>query len=378
MRILMLVKNFDQGGAQCHVRELANALADRGHRIWVVAPRGRQGPLLHRSVTHVPMLYSDLLHPWQAVGIARLVRKEGIDLLHAHQRLPTLMAILAGRLAARPVIATLHGQLQHDLTRWPAAPTLLDRLIVVSPFFLDLVARHAPVLAPKTVYIPNGVRRAPEAAPQADGGQRVVFAGRLVPRLERFVADLVRAAGDLAGRFPRLTLHIAGDGPSLPALETIARDVSLAVGRPVVRMLGFQADLPATVAGAALAIGVGRVALEALVQGVPVLTANQRYLGPMVSAERFATLAGTNFVPQHCPAPDRDGLGRALEGALSELDRWTNEARALQPAVAEAYALDVVAGATEREYEMLVQSAAISAGRARGPVTLGAPMPQNG
>jgi len=350
MRILLMVKHFDYGGAENHVRELANALVARGHRVWVAAPPGRQAVLLHRSVEHVPVSYSDLNHPLQALRLAWLVRRERIDVIHAHQRLATLTACLAGRLAARPVVATLHGQLRHDLLRWPGAPGMLARLIVVSPFFADLVARHSPVLAPKTVCIPNGGRRAAAVAARDEGRQVVACAARIVPRMGAFLTDLANAAGDLAQEYPAFEFHIYGDGPALPALLVRVAEANRAAGRTVVRLSGYHPDLPLAFAAADLALGVGRVAIEALMQGVPLIPANQRYLGQPLSRQSYSALAATNFVPRHSPRPDRAGLRRALADALERLASLAREARELQPLVARDYDMDVVAGRIEEVY----------------------------
>jgi len=363
VRILLAVKHFDFGGAENHVRDLANALVARGHRVWIAAPHGRQEGLLDPAVTHVPSAFTDVSHPWAALRLAALVTRERIHILHAHQRLPTLTALLAGGLAGRPVMATLHGQLQHDLTRWPGAALLLDRLVVVSPFFADLVARHAPALARKTVLIPNGIRRSP-APPVARGGRgTVLYAARVIPRLDAFLRDLVAAAGDVAPWLPEFALHLAGDGPSLARLEERAGAVNAARGREVVRALGYVPDLAGAIAGADLVLGVGRVAIEALIQGVPVLAANHRYLGGMVTGERYRALAALNFVPQHSPPPDRAGLATALSGALAGLHRWTAEALAVQPLVAEEFGIEAVARRIEAEYESVVAGAV-----ARDPV----------
>jgi glycosyltransferase involved in cell wall biosynthesis len=374
MRILLTVKHFDYGGGQNHVRELANALAVRGHRVWVAAPPGRQAALLHRSVEHVPVSYSDLNHPFQALRLARLARRERIEIIHAHDRLAILTACLAGRLAARPVVATLHGQLQHDLTRWPGAPGMLARLIVVSPFFADLVASRSPVLAPKTVCIPNGVRRAATAATRDKGRQVVVCGARIVSRMGAFLTDLANAAGDLAREYPAFELHIYGDGPALPALLVRVAEANRAAGRAVVRLSGYHPDLPLAFAAADLALGVGRVAIEALMQGVPLIPVNQRYLGRPLSRQGYGALAATNFVPRHSPPPDRAALRRALADALERLPGLAREARELQPLVARDHDMDVMAGRIEEVYLGLAPVPRDAADRAEESAARGRPV----
>jgi glycosyltransferase involved in cell wall biosynthesis len=364
MRILLTIKDFGYGGAQNHVRDLANVLVARGHRVWVAAPPGRQVALLHRSVTHVPLSHSDLTQPLQALQLAWLVRRERIDVIHAHQRLATLTACLAGRLAARPVVATLHGQLQHDLLRWPGAPAMLARLIVVSPYYAALVARRDPVLAAKTVCIPNSARRVGAVARGDDGCVVVACAARVIPRTEAFLTELALAAADLAPAFPAFALDIYGDGPALAALAVSVAEANRGAGRAVVRLSGYHPDLPVALAGADLVVGVGRVAIETLMQGVPLIPANHRYLGPPVTRRRYRALAETNFVPQHCPRPDRAALRRALADGLEQLASLKQEARALQALVERDFDVAAMAGRIEEVYLALALGTRI-AGRGR-------------
>jgi glycosyltransferase involved in cell wall biosynthesis len=350
MRIILTVRNFDFGGAENHVRELANSLASRGHRVWVAAPPGRQVELLHPTVRHIAIRYSDVLHPVQGLWLANFVRREGIDLIHAHQRLATLTSLIAGRIAACPVVVTLHGELQRDLTSRPGAAEMLTRLVVVSPFFEDLVSRHSAVLAPKTVCIPNGVRCVHTSAARDDGRLVVTFASRLSPGMTPFLASLVGAAGAVAREFPAFELHIFGDGRALPGLVSYADAVNRAAGRSVVRLEGYHADLPVVLATASLALGVGRVAIEALMQGVPVIPVNWRYLGEPVSPRSLSALAAMNFVPQHSPAPTRTSLSVALGNALSGLGHLAEEAREMQPLVAREYDIDVITDRHEDVY----------------------------
>ena len=168
--------------------------------------------------------------------------------------------------------------------------------------------------------------------------------------MSAFLTDLANAAGDLAREYPAFELHIYGDGPALPALVVRVAEANRAAGRAVVRLSGYHPDLPLALAAADLALGVGRVAIEALLQGVPLIPANQRYLGQPLSRQWYSALAATNFVPQHSPRPARAALGRVLADALQRLASLAREARELQPLVARDYDMDVIAGRIEAVY----------------------------
>jgi len=123
-------------------------------------------------------------------------------------------------------------------------------------------------------------------------------------------------------------------------------------------------DLPAAVGRSSLALGVGRVALEAMMQGVPVIAANHRYLGPIVTPREFAALAATNFVPQRRPSPSRAGLRAAMTEALEDLESRERDAEALQVEVARRFGLGAMVERVESEYSAVVRCPASAASRA--------------
>ena len=105
MRILLLAQFFppDIGGEEQHVFNLANTLADRGHRVAVATQRVAgalneevlpSGVRVHRFATmamRLPGVYStDRLHhppvpdPLGVRALARIVRRERPDVIHAH------------------------------------------------------------------------------------------------------------------------------------------------------------------------------------------------------------------------------------------------------------------------------------------------------
>ncbi|MDD4639183.1 MAG: glycosyltransferase, partial [Bacteroidales bacterium] len=115
MRILLLVKNFDYGGAENHVRDLANELVRSGHQVWLMSGKGRQSGKLDKRVTQLDGRFYEWNFILLLIKLFLLVRRESIEVIHAHQRLPILMAALTGNLCNVPTVATVHGDSRHDL-----------------------------------------------------------------------------------------------------------------------------------------------------------------------------------------------------------------------------------------------------------------------
>jgi glycosyltransferase involved in cell wall biosynthesis len=129
MRIMILAQFYppDIGGEERHARNLATALAQRGHRVDVVttalpsAPAGERdedGVVVHRitsSMQSIGRLYTDagrphalpLADPAMSRAIASLMSTEHYDVAHAHNWIVN-SAIGPARATSTPLVLTLH------------------------------------------------------------------------------------------------------------------------------------------------------------------------------------------------------------------------------------------------------------------------------
>ena len=188
---------------------------------------------------------------WAVLG--RFLRREHIDVLHAHKFGSNVWGTLAGRMAHVPVI------LAHEHT-WSYEGQPLRR-------FLDreLIARGATrfiavsredrrrmtdvegIDPSRTVFIPNGV---PPSPPPSGANVRTelgiepgapVIGAVGVHRPQKAFHVLVRAASILAEEWPNLRVLMVGDGPERGALERLAGELGVS---NVVRFLGSRSDVP--------------------------------------------------------------------------------------------------------------------------------------
>ena len=229
-----------------------------------------------------------LIQMWQAW---RIVRQEGVDVIHAHWLIPQgLIAALVQRVAGNkvPFVVTSHGADLHALHG-----RVLDRLkrfvadraaavTVVSGAMrsklLALGVSHGEVSV-----LPMGVdmreRFRLDVSVQRSS-RELLFVGRLVEK--KGLRHLLEAMPQVLRRIPDARLTIAGFGPEEAALKALCDRLGLG---HVVRFLGAvpQADLPALYRRAALFVapfirarsgdeeGLGLVLVEAISCGCPLL-----------------------------------------------------------------------------------------------------------
>ena len=160
MKILMVTSSMDTGGAETHIYSLAKALMNMGHKIYVASSGGRLADELRQiGVRHVK-LGLDRRYP---LGLLRarfllggLIRKEGIDVIHAHSRLGAYVAYYAASAEGIPFVTTVHAKftispIRKRLSRW-GNPT-----IAVSEDLRHYLCEGYGFCSENTRLIPNGI-----------------------------------------------------------------------------------------------------------------------------------------------------------------------------------------------------------------------------
>ncbi|MDZ7372157.1 MAG: glycosyltransferase [candidate division KSB1 bacterium] len=362
MRILLLVKRFDFGGAENHVCDLANGLAQAGHHVWVAGQRGRQMSRLDSVAQFVDLPLSDWTLLWRLFFLCRFLRTQKIDLIHAHQRLAIRLAGLAGLLTGIPVVATVHGRTRHDLGNW-FFRRLPQRVIFVSKQVLKRATRFS-CLAEKSVYIPNGLNSNRQGTFCKD---RILYISRIDRRHGKLLSIIIRdVMPALLTDHPQLTFEIFGDGKGLPFLKKTAEELNRRLGRLFVRLHGFQPE-PQMILEGSLVMGVGRAAMKGLASGLPVLSINRKHLGPVITCANYPVLKDSNFVDVTGGKPTPRTLLLRLREALSKLEELAEERILLQQSVLQDFDSATVIRRTEQLYQEVLVTAcgAVTLGRCR-------------
>lgn len=271
----------------------------------------------------------------ELVAAVRLIRRDQIDVIHAHWVLPQgLVAAIAGAATHRPVVVTAHGgdvyglrgKLQGALKRWILARTA--RVTAVSQdlarAITELTAAHPVNVDVVSMGVDTTCFRAlpASAATAADLGTRrplILFVGRLAEKKGlRYLLDAMPA---VLARHPDATLAVVGDGPLRDSLALQARDLGL---EHAVRFLGARApdQLPRFYSAASVFAGpsivahggdtesFGLVFAEAMACGCPVVASDVGGISDLVQHEVTGLL-----VPQRDPAALAAAICRVLDDA---------------------------------------------------------------
>lgn len=199
-------------------------------------------------------------YPRAIVALAAVLRREAIDVVHAHHYEPTVVAAAATILHPRTVLVigrhysdaiylnTDGAKREAMLAVEAACNRRAGRIVAPSTMIADLLCRRPGVPREKVVVIPYGfedekfavsrddVRNVREEL-TLDGRTTIGTFGRLYR--DKGQTYLLEAMPELIRAFPDVLLLLVGEGAERPLLERLVTELGL---RDHVRFLGWRRD----------------------------------------------------------------------------------------------------------------------------------------
>jgi glycosyltransferase involved in cell wall biosynthesis len=264
-------------------------------------------------------------YPLALLRLVRLLRAARVQVLHAHCFDPTLLGLVAARLAGVAFVFTRHHSDHHlRLVRpWhtrvdACCGRFADRVIAVSAATKVVMTAVERVPAARIRVVPNGIEPLRPPAPGAVqrlrqelgiGDAPVVL---MVARLheEKGHRYLFQALPAIRARHSGTVVLLAGDGPHRAEL---ARQVAAQGLAGVVHFLGQRTDVPDLIGAASvvvlpsLAESFGFAALEAMSAGKPVVVSRTGGLPEVVADGQAGAIV---------PQADAEQLAAAVRSIL--------------------------------------------------------------
>lgn len=362
MKVAHIDEQTGWRGGEQQASWLMRGLAARGHGVLAM---GRPGaPFLQNSHADAPLrrVPLPLRGEWDlpsAARLAALVRREGIDILHAHTSHAHTLAVLARAWAGRGRVVVSRrvsfSPRNHVLNRWKyRAP---DRLLAVSQRVGAVLAEFG-VSRENIDVVHSAVDlerlRVPPLSRASLGVDEdaplVVSAGALVGHKDH--ENLVDAAARVHKEFPRLRVVIAGEGPLRGALETRIAEAGLS---EAVTLLGHRDDAPALLRAADVYVssswseGLGTSVLEALACGTPVVATEAGGAAEMVVPGETGLLV---------PVRDAAALAQAMVVSLRDREAAYSRAEAGKALVQREFTVERMVERTLAVYDAVLSPGA--------------------
>ena len=163
--VLQIVPELDTGGVEQTVVDISEAIIAAGGRSIVATKGGRlEERLLKKGATvvHLPVHSKNPFVQWQNYqALRKLIRREGINIVHVRSRAPAMAAINAAKAEGVRSVATYAGiyNAKSGLKRWyNSQMTRADSIIANSDFTRAHILKTYPKVPPeKVIGIPRGI-----------------------------------------------------------------------------------------------------------------------------------------------------------------------------------------------------------------------------
>ncbi|WP_458097283.1 glycosyltransferase family 4 protein [Roseomonas sp. WA12] len=362
--VLQVLPALGSGGVERGTVEIARALVEAGGRALVASAGGPMVAELEAVGGRHFLLPLDRKTPWALAGnagaLVRLVRAEGVRIVHARSRFPAWSALRAVRVTGARFVTTFHGVYSEDLPGKRLYNSVMvrgDRVIAISEHVAGVIRARYGVGGDRLRVIPRGVdveafdpAQVPAGRIEALRAEWGVSAGvpvvLLPARLTRWKgAGVLLRALAVPGVAPVFAV-LLGDGDYRGELEREVAALGLS-GRVV--MPGVCRDMPAAMLAADLVVHAsvkaepfGRTVIEAQAMGRAVIasdlgapreTVEDGVTGWRVAPGDAEALAGAIGRVLALPAEARAAVGAA--GRAAVLARYTT--RAMQDATLAVY-----------------------------------------
>lgn len=343
VRVLLITHDLNIGGLQRVVVDLARNLDPARYKPSVCALR--EGGAFERELqaAGIPVCIF-LTKPGQVDyftfwKIRQLIRQVKPDIVHTHNTQPFIEGALAAVLGGRPALVhTDHGRQFPDKRRYMLmewfASKVASAVISVSDENKAGLVQYEHIAASLIQVVSNGIDEKKYAI-RIDADRKRLslgcgpmarpilgWCGRMVP--EKGLPVLIKALPQLVGKFPRLLVLLAGDGPMRQELEAIAASEGISAH---INFLGARTDVAEILQAMDLFVlpslreGLPLVILEAMAAGIPVVATD-------VGGNRQAVVDGqTGFL---VPSDNPDALAAAISQLLQDEAmhrRFSEEAR---------------------------------------------------
>jgi glycosyltransferase involved in cell wall biosynthesis len=311
--VCQLLHSLHVGGAEMLAARLARQLKDQFRFLFVCLDSlGTLGEELRAEGFPVEVLGRrsglDGRLVWR---LSRLLRRERVGLVHAHQYTPFSYALLARLFYRRPAILFQeHGRHWPD---YPRRKRMLfnrlmlqgrDRVVGVGAAVREALIQNEGLPAERVAVIYNGIDldRFREARKHREEVRRELGLGASdlvllqIARLDYLKdhATAIRTVERVGRQRPEVRLLLAGEGPERGKIEDLVAERGLA---DQVRLLGLRTDV-ARLLGAAdvflltsISEGIPLTLIEAMAAGLPVVSTDVGGVAEVVAAEQTGLLA---------------------------------------------------------------------------------------
>jgi len=297
MKILHVLSQYEVNGAETYAATLADECIRQGDSVSIVSDTFHTPT--QANVVQYPIGNRSYMQRFRnIIFLHKYIEQHGIDVVHAHSRAASWVSYFATRQARVPLVSSIHMR-QHLHASSKLYSVYGEKLIAVCKAIYDHLRDEMHFPEDKLVVIPNGIdlsqwRFQPKS--NHDGKKYVAVVGRFTGfKGDALVSFLNRVVSDLYKEYPEVEFHIVGGMSNKEKIGNIVKSINDQLGEHCLFLDGFTTEVERVYHRADVVVGAGRVAMEALACGSPVVAMGESEVVGLITEKTAERALYSNF-----------------------------------------------------------------------------------
>lgn len=298
MNILQVLSQFEVTGAETFAATLADTQTANGHTVYIISDNFYTAT--KATVISHPIGKRDAVQRWKNVAFLRkFIREKKIDVVHAHSRAASWVCYFATRRGTVPLVSSIHGR-QHLHFSSKMFSVYGEKRVAVCRSIYDHLNHDLKYGLDTLALVHNGIELSKWKFEKHSPPKRKKKIVSFVGRLSGFKGDTLLIIVEqifpkVLEKYPEVEFHIIGGmnekSKIIPAIEVTNKRM----GKEFIIAKGFSNDVERVYRDSDLIVGSGRVAMEALACGSPVVAIGESNYVGILSPETEQEAVVTNF-----------------------------------------------------------------------------------
>ncbi|WP_270446491.1 polysaccharide deacetylase family protein [Fusobacterium varium] len=285
MNILMALSQLEVTGAEVYGVTLSDELIKRGNNVIIVSDTlTKESKAKYIKLEFNKRGLSERIN--QIKTLLKIIKENDIHIVHAHSRASSWSSQIACKIAGIPLITTTHGRQPVHLSR-KIFKAFGDLTIPVCENIQTHLINELGVSSKNTVVLRNPINTIeyPFAAQKKDESKKILS---IIGRLSGPKGEVAYKLLEILFDMKNLEIRLIG-GKDIPEkFQKFFKNKNI-------KFMGYVNDVPEKIKESDIIVGAGRVAVEGILSGKPVIAIGEaKYIG-LITNNNLSDALASNF-----------------------------------------------------------------------------------
>lgn len=285
MNILMALSQLEVTGAEVYGVTLSDELIKRGNNVIIVSDTlTKESKAKYIKLEFNKRGLSERIN--QIKTLLKIIKENDIHIVHAHSRASSWSSQIACKIAGIPLITTTHGRQPVHLSR-KIFKAFGDLTIPVCENIQVHLINELGVSSKNTVVLRNPINTIeyPFAAQKKDESKKILS---IIGRLSGPKGEVAYKLLEILSDMKNLEIRLIG-GKDIPEkFQKFFKNKNI-------KFMGYVNDVPEKIKESDIIVGAGRVAVEGILSGKPVIAIGEaKYIG-LITNNNLSDALASNF-----------------------------------------------------------------------------------